>query len=211
MRSGYWPRRGALRIEAPTSTEKLLKTNSMAVSILTAVALSLFSATRLQADDAAAIGERIRAAKKGMVVQLPAGTFKIGNLVLGDGVSLIGAGCSKTTLDATGNDFGITVAGHAAVKPGDPGLDATARLSDLAVVEASQGGVVLDGASGVTVQRVSVRHCGSGLIARGASNCALGNLILGDCRAGANLLRCQRTSLVNATVPPLDKRIVLNA
>ena len=137
--------------------------------------------------------ERIRAAKKGTVVQLPAGTFKIGNLVLGDGVSLVGAGYDKTTLDATGNDFGITAAGHAG-----------ATVSDLAVVGASQGGIVLDGADGVTVQRVSVRHCGSGLIARGAGGCVLNNLILADCRAGASLLRCQRTSLVNATVANVE-------
>ena len=143
----------------------------------------------VHAEDAATIKARVGKAAKGETVQLPAGTFALGDLLLPDGASLKGAGYKATIIDASGHDFGLIVNGKA-----------PARISDLAVASAAQAGVRLDGASNVAVERVLVRNCGSGVLARNGSKIALRNLVLADNYAGVNLARITDSSLVNCTV-----------
>ncbi len=65
-----------------------------------------------------------------------------------------------------------------------------ATLCDLTVRGAAQAGVLADGVSNVTVERVRVRNCGSGLLARDAGGSSFRNLIIADCYAGVNFSHC---------------------
>ena len=122
----------------------------------------LFLAVACRAEDAAAVLQRITSAQKGTVVQLPAGTVPMGGVIVPEGVTLKGAGYDRTLLEATGKEFGVK-------------LGSAATLCDLTVRGAVQAGVWVEGANGVTVERVRVRSCGSGLLARDAANSRFSN------------------------------------
>lgn len=142
-----------------------------------------------QAEDAASLKTRIAKAAKGETVQLPTGTFALGDLAVPDGVSLKGAGYQATIIDATGHDIGIALTGTA-----------PAVISDLAVLNAAQAGIRLDGAAGATLERLLVRKCGSGVLVRKAKDCALRNLIVADNYAGVIFANSANCALVNCTV-----------
>ncbi|MGA2620149.1 MAG: right-handed parallel beta-helix repeat-containing protein [Thermoguttaceae bacterium] len=132
---------------------------------------------------------KMAAARPGITVTLPAGTLRLGGLELPPGVSLRGAGYNKTLLDARDHDVGLICRGT--------GL---ATISDLAVAGARQTGILLDGASKVTIERVAVRQCMNGLILRNADGCRLQNLLVTNNRVAAVLSQSHRSSLVNATL-----------
>ncbi len=142
-----------------------------------------------RADEANAILARIQSAAAGTTVTLPAGTYRLSNIRTPDGVSIQGAGYDKTIIDASAGDGGLILGGKS-----------PAHVNNLGVTGAAQYGLLLDGAAGKTVERVMLRHCGSGLIARDCSDCSFRNLILGGNGAGVSLTSCTRASLVNCTV-----------
>ncbi len=149
--------------------------------------LSLLAALAVHAEDAAAIKARLAAAKPGQTVTLPAGTFALGNLTVPDGVTLQGAGYDQTFLDAAGTDIGVR-------------LGAGAALCDLSLTGAIQVGVLVEGVSGVTIERMRVRKCGSGVLVRRATSCAVRNVVVADNYAGVNFTACKSSVLLNATV-----------
>jgi DNA-binding beta-propeller fold protein YncE len=140
-----------------------------------------------------ALMARLEAAKPGDVVKLEARTYKAGDLVLPDGVSLQGAGYGKTILDAAGKGFGLTLRGQ---RP--------ARVSDLTIANSLQAGLLVEGATGLTVERVSVRRCGSALVVNRASQCVFQNLLLIENRSGVSLANSTRTALINASLVDTD-------
>lgn len=145
------------------------------------------------AGDGAAVARIISQTKPGAVAHLPAGTFKIGDIAVSEGVSLAGAGYGKTILDASGKAHGLILRGTAA-----------AKISDLTVLNAVQAGIKVDGAAGLTLERLGVRHCGAGLMARGAADGRFQNLVLADNGAGVSLTDCRKTALINCTIANSD-------
>ena len=132
---------------------------------------------------------KLAAAQPGTTVSLPAGNLCLGSLELPPGVSLRGAGYNKTFLDAQAHDVGLICRGAG-----------PCTISDLAVVGARQTGILLDGASKVTIERVAVRRCMNGLILRKADGCRLQNLLSTNNRVAAVFSQSRRSSLVNATL-----------
>ena len=167
--------------------------NGQGIGVVVFCLALLLPVIAAHAEDAASVMARIAKAGKGDTVRLPAGTVALGDLSLPDGVSLKGAGYKETIIDATGHDLGLIVKGKTA-----------ASVSDLAVVNATQAGLLLDGASDAVVERVLVRKCGSGVLMRNASNCSLRNMILANNYSGVNIARTTASSLVNCTVAYSD-------
>jgi hypothetical protein len=149
--------------------------------------LVLLTALAVRAEDAAAVKARIAAAKAGQTVTIPAGTFALGGLSVPDGVTLKGAGYDKTLLDATGTEVGLK-------------LGSSAVVCDLTLSGATQVGLLVDGAKGATLERVRVRKCGSGILARRAAGCTVRNAVVADNYAGVNFTDCTGAVLMNATV-----------
>jgi len=141
------------------------------------------------AADNAQIAGIISATKAGGVAHLPEGSFKIGDLTVPEGVSIAGAGCGKTILDATGNAHTLILNGKSA-----------AKVSDLTILNADQAGLLVDGVAGLTLERLVIRHCGCGLIARGAVDGRFQNLVIADNGQGVLLQECRGTALINCTI-----------
>jgi len=137
--------------------------------------------------------QKIRSAKAGTTVALPAGTIKLGNAALPEGVSLKGAGYGKTVIDAAGFDTGLILRGKA-----------DAAIADLTIRGAGQIGIAVDGASGITIERVTVQDCPGAMVVRDAAGCSISNVILANCRSGVSLIRSRGCSLVNATLANLE-------
>ena len=113
-----------------------------------------------QTTGAAELAKRIAAAKPGTTVTLPAGTLRLGDIAIPAGVSLQGAGYAKTILDASGHDVGLICRNTGPT-----------TISDLAVLGPRQTGILVDGGSKITMQRISIRKCMNGLILRQAADC----------------------------------------
>jgi nitrous oxidase accessory protein NosD len=134
------------------------------------------------------LADRLKTARPGDTITLPAGTFR-GGVTLPEGVSLKGAAYAQTILDATGADNGLVLSGKTPVS-----------VSDLTVRGAAQAGIVADGLAGGAVERVVVRGCGSGLVVRDTRGLQVRNVVLADNAAGVALVRSEGCALVNATV-----------
>jgi DNA-binding beta-propeller fold protein YncE len=139
------------------------------------------------------VAERLGAARPGSTVELPAGTFRAGDLTPPDGVGLRGAGYGKTILDASGFENGLLLRGKL-----------PASVSDLTITGATQAGIVVDGAANLTLERVAVRGCGSALVVNKANGCILQNLVLADNKSGVSLSNSANTALTNATIADSD-------
>ncbi len=137
----------------------------------------------------AELAKRIAAAKPGTIVTLPAGTLRLGDIAIPAGVSLQGAGYAKTILDASGHDVGLICRNTGPT-----------TISDLAVLGPRQTGILVDGGSKITMQRISIRKCMNGLILRQAADCRAQNVISAQNRVGAALTQSRNCSLVNATL-----------
>ncbi|MEI6519634.1 MAG: right-handed parallel beta-helix repeat-containing protein [bacterium] len=150
-------------------------------------AIICFGFTARGAGEGASLVKQISGAKAGSIVTLPAGTFSMGEINVPTGVTLKGAGYDKTFIDATGKDFGVK-------------LGNSANLSDVTITKAAQAGVWVEDVINTCIERVYIRYCGSGLLARNATECKASNLIIADCYSGVNFTRCISSSLTNATV-----------
>ena len=133
--------------------------------------------------------QRIEVAKPGDTVQLPPGTFAFGDVKVPAGVSVRGAGHQLTIINASGFAAGLIFSGKG-----------PATVADLQVREARESGLVLDEASGVTGERLTVGHCGNGIIVRQADNCTLRNVIVAENRVGVAFNNSKNCALVNATL-----------
>jgi parallel beta-helix repeat protein len=158
---------------------------------LTLAAIGLMpSSTAAPFDLAAAV----RTAGKGQEVRVPEGIHAVGGVVIPAGITLVGAGPDKTVLKAT-------AAGDAIVVEGD---DVT--ISDLSIRGARQSGLLVREAAGVTIARVGVHECLTGILADDASDLRIENTVASGNRTGIALSRSRRSTLVNCTL--VDNRVL---
>ncbi len=133
------------------------------------------------------LADQIRKARPGESVAIPAGRYKLGGVSVPAGVSLRGAGYGATTLDATGNDFGLLVR---------DGQGET--ISDLAVMGAGEA-IKIVGGSGVVIERVRLAAGVAALTLEGTREARVENAILTDGLSGlllrdvAGVTACQLT------------------
>ena len=139
------------------------------------------------------VAMQVASAKKGTTVTLPAGTFKAGDLLLPEGISLKGAGYGKTVLDASGHENGLIMRGNR-----------KAQVSDLTIINSIQAGITIEGAMKLTIERVRVLHCGGALVINHATNCSFSNLVLADNKSGVSLVNSTNSSLINTTIANTD-------
>ena len=130
----------------------------------------------------------VKAAGRGQQVRVPEGTHAVGGVAIPAGVSLVGAGPGKTVLDAS-------AAGDAIVIEGD---DVT--ISDLSIRGARQSGVLVRGAAKVTLTRIDVGGCLTGILADGAADLRIENSVAAGNRTGIALSRSRGSAVVNCTL-----------
>jgi hypothetical protein len=126
-------------------------------------------------------------AQAGTTVALPAGTFEAGDVAVPAGVTLQGTGCRQTILNAKGKKNGVV-------------LGAGARVSDLAIENAGDNGVSIDGAQDAVVSRVTVRGCQSGVLVRSAKAARIENCVLAENRTGLTLVAAEACVAANLTL-----------
>ncbi|MHB0934801.1 MAG: right-handed parallel beta-helix repeat-containing protein [Armatimonadota bacterium] len=134
------------------------------------------------------VAHLLATARPGSTVALPAGTFRVEGLVLPPKVSLRGAGFNQTILMITGQD-GISVRNARRV-----------RISDLTIDGAAGTGISIDGSAGVTVSRVRVVRCLTGVMAAGSANVRLENVVAGENRTGIVLNGSRQSVVVNCSL-----------
>lgn len=138
---------------------------------------------------AAPVSELLNRAKPGTVVQLPAGTFPVKELVIPPGVSLKGAGYEQTILDATGAKNGVIITDNSGV-----------TLSDLTIRGALESGVILRKSKNVTVRNVKLSGNLTGLLLDTVTGGRVENAIIINNRTGFSLSHATDSVLVNCTV-----------
>ena len=130
----------------------------------------------------------VKAARPGDVVLIPAGTYACAGLELVTGVTLKGAGYQTTILDARHTTNGVIVSGKGSA------------ISDLSITDASESGILAQGATELTIARVAVRNCLSGVLSTGSHGVRLENAILSNNRRGAVLTGSSDATVVNCTI-----------
>jgi parallel beta-helix repeat protein len=136
----------------------------------------------------------VKAADRGQQIRVPAGTHAVGGVVLPAGITLVGAGPGKTVLDAA-------TAGEAIVVEGDG-----VTIGDLSIRGARQSGVLVRGAAQVTLARIEIRDCLTGILADGAADLRIENSVVSGNRTGIALSRSRRSIVVNCTL--IDNRVL---
>ncbi len=156
---------------------------TMGMVVLSGAALRVHAAGQLPAESRAALEK----AQAGTTVALPAGTYEAGDLVVPAGVTLKGAGRGQTFLNAKGRTNGVV-------------LGAGARVSDLAIENASENGVLIDGVLDAVVSRVAVRGSQSGVLVRKATAARIENSVLAGNRTGLTLVEAEGCVAANLTL-----------
>lgn len=133
--------------------------------------------------------KKLTDAAPGSTVLLPAGTFKVHDIVLRPGVTVKGVGYARTILDAEGGDDGLVI------RDGKGG-----GVSDLTVRGARRSAVLVENSMGVTVARVRLLDSLTGLTATGASATRVENTIASGNRTGLVLSRSANAAIVNCTL-----------
>lgn len=131
--------------------------------------------------------QKIEAAKPSQIIELPAGTISVGDVTVPPGVHVRGAGAEKTTLVAAGYKDGFV-------------LCAGSTLSELTVRAASENGVHVTKATGVSVSCVKTIACLTGLLVDHADRFRGTNLVLAKNRSGASLFADSASALINCTI-----------
>ncbi len=157
--------------------------NKMAMTGITVATMGVAGAAMALEAPLAALEK----AQAGSTVTLPAGTFAVGDLAVPAGVTLKGAGRDRTILDAKGASNGILL--------GDG-----ARVSDLTILNASDNGVVVRGAKGAVVARVTVRGSLNGVLVDHATAARIENAVLADNRIGLAMIDAEASVAVNLTL-----------
>ena len=163
-----------------------LRLSATVCCVAVAVAAScLMPSSAVAAFDLAAA---VKAAGNGGVIRVPEGTHAVGELAIPAGVSLVGAGPGKTVLDAATSGDAIVIKGDGVT------------ISDLSIRAARQSGVLVRGASKVTLARIDVRHCLTGILADGAADLRIENSVAAGNRIGIALTRSRASTVVNCTL-----------
>lgn len=163
-----------------------LRLSATVCCVAVAVAAScLMPSSAVAAFDLAAA---VKAAGNGGVIRVPEGTHAVGELAIPAGVSLVGAGPGKTVLDAATSGDAIVIEGDGVT------------ISDLSIRAARQSGVLVRGASKVTLARIDVRHCLTGILADGAADLRIENSVAAGNRIGIALTRSRASTVVNCTL-----------
>jgi len=130
---------------------------------------------------------RLKSARPGQTISLPAGEFH-GGVTLPAGVSLKGAGYGKTIIDASGAENGLRVSGKDAV------------ISDLTVRGATGANVFIDGATNVTLRRVRSMGGLMGVNLSNSKGCRVENVVADGNRYGIVLTGGEGNVVVNCTM-----------
>jgi hypothetical protein len=150
--------------------------------------LTLAAPVHAASADQAAVAAQLAGAKKGAVITLAARTYDVGDLVVPDGVTLRGAGYDQTILNAAGHANGVVIQGRRG-----------ARVTDLAVRNARESGVLVSQSTEITLARLSVIGNLTGLLLDRVSKGRIENLVVAKNRTGASLAGNADTVLANCS------------
>ncbi len=169
-----------------------MKRDSESVSVITrrlsAIAVVVWlAANPISAQAAENLSDRLRSAKLGTTVTLPAGEFH-GGATLPAGVSLKGAGVGKTIIDASGAENGIKV------------TSGGSTISDLTVRAASGVNILVQGAEKVVIQRVRSTKSLLGISVTDSRGCRLENVVSDNNLFGVAVAGGADNVVVNCTV-----------
>lgn len=129
----------------------------------------------------------IENAKPHQVIELPAGSISLGDVIVPPGVQVHGAGAEMTTVVSAGHKDGFF-------------LSSGSKLSDLTVREALENGVHVSKAVGVNVTNVRSIACLTGLLVDHADQFRGTNLVLAKNRSGGSLLTVSNSAIINCTI-----------
>src|SRR4051794_21077508 len=118
-----------------------------------ALTILIFTTSAAHAANGKGVADQITSAKAGQTVQLPAGTFDIGDVSVPSGVRVVGAGYKQTILNAAGFGDGLVV---------KDGKDIS--LSDLTIRGARASALSVRKASNLHVERVRLLDSAAGLL-----------------------------------------------
>ena len=142
----------------------------------------------LAAVRAGTLADAIASARPGDTIVLPTGTFE-GGITLPARVSLRGAGCGKTTIDARKAEVGVTIDGGEG-----------AEVADLTVWGAGRTGVLAVGGSGVVVRRVRTTGGLNGVNLDDVTGGRVENVISDDNHYGIVVSGGRRNAVINCTL-----------
>ena len=159
------------------------------VTCLVIILLGILPVVAQAAPDAAAVIKMIESAQPGSSVQLPEGTFAVGDLIIPPRVTVKGAGYARTTLLADGHDVGLSVKDNTSV-----------RISDLTIRGAAGAGISISASRDIRVERVRSIGNSIGIVLDNVSTGTVQNSIVAANRMGLVLTKCEKAAIINCTV-----------
>ncbi|MCY2995095.1 MAG: right-handed parallel beta-helix repeat-containing protein [Planctomycetota bacterium] len=129
-------------------------------------------------------------ARPGAVVELPAGTFA-GGFTVPPGVTLRGAGCQRTVIEARGAAVAVKLTGKGA------------RVENLSVTSSGVG-IDMSAAEDVAVRRVLIVGGTTGIRAGQVDQATIENVIVARALIGISLNQARRSTVANCTVFTAD-------
>lgn len=131
--------------------------------------------------------QQIESARPNTVVSLPAGVIQLGSVTVPRGVILRGAGAERTTLSAGASGNGIS-------------LSTGSTLSDLTIRDARETGVRVQNGDNVTISRIRVVGCLTGLVIDNSARCRIESSAIVKNRTGVSLIGARDSGVVNCSL-----------